>query len=709
LTSLQRQKITAQRPPQPEGPVVSPTLIPQLPEPLPPLPALPTTQEELGFFDRAKKHIGNRASYAEFLKLINLYSNDLVDKYTLMDRVGAFVGSNTDLMIWFNNFLGTEEQDDTMDGRLRPDPGRVNLSHCRALGPSYRHLPKRDQNRSCKGRDGMCHEVLNDVWASHPTWASEDSGFVAHRKNQYEEALHRIEEERHDYDFHIESCHRTIQLMEPLVQQINAMSDADRANFQLQPGLGGASEAIPKRIIMKIYDREFGAKIMTDMFLQPVKVLPIILRRLKQKLEEWKQVQREWEKLWREQIHKQFWKSLDHQGINAKNLDKKNFQQKTLLSEIQAKYEEQKKNRDMGFSQPKHQLEYEFNSPEVILDAARLVLVGLDTDRGNYSSSDQSKIRNFFLDFVPKFFGMEREQFDHLLSDDRDQARSNDEMDEDQLSDHRPLPRTKSKGKKANSLHRSVVDRGNGRDDSVASGSKESTPTPLDTGDVDMISDAALESASIDAPPKQWIKHASDPIHNVRLVKLDESYPHTTFNLYANANIYQFFRLYEMLYTRLLAIKQNEANVHEAVSRYKGEGHGPKPAIELHMIDKGPEDFFAHTDVNADYYSQILQMCEMVISGHWEMTHLEDTLRRYYNQTGWQLYTVDKLVAAIIRCMFNVMSSDAKDKSLDISNLFLRDRERPDTTRAQEIQYRKQVEKFSKDGEVYRISYVGAH
>lgn len=688
----------------PDGPVPSPTLIPQLPEPLPPLPPLHTTQEEFGFFDRAKKHIGNRASYAEFLKLINLFTQDLIDKHVLIDRVGAFIGNNPDLMAFFTNFLGIEEQEDLVESRIRPDPGRVNLSHCRSLGPSYRHLPKRDQNKLCKGRDAMCYEVLNDVWASHPTWASEDSGFVAHRKNQYEEALHRVEEERHDYDFHIESCQRTIQLMEPLVQQINAASDADRANFQLQPGLGGASEAIPKRIIMKIYGREVGARIMSDMFVRPAAVLPIILRRLKQKLEEWKQVQREWEKIWREQIHRQFWKSLDHQGINAKNLDKKNFQQKTLVSEIQAKFEEQRKSRDAGFPQPKHQLEYSFTSPDVVLDATRLVLVGLEADRSNYNPGDQTKIRNFFLDFIPKFFSMDKQLFENLVLEHPDLVRSQEEADEEPPSEVRPVPRSKSKLKKQALLYRNVLDRS--RDESVVSGSKESTPMPIDASDTEMPTETILDGPTLDNPPTTWIKLNPRLKESTKLFTLDEAYPHTTFNFWANANLYQFFRLYEMLYSRLLALKQNEKAVHESVHRYKGEGGGPKPAVELGMIDKGPDDFFNNTGPDADYYTQVLLMCEEVIAGILEMSHLEETLRRYYNATGWQLYTVDKLVAAIIRCIWGVLSSDNKDKSLDITNLFLKDRDRPDTTRAQEIQYRKQVEKFSKDGEVYRISFV---
>ena len=76
----------------------------------------------------------------------------------------------------------------------------------REIRSFWKHTDKRLQERlkACSGRDEMCYSVLNDDWASHPTWASEDSGFVAHRKNVFEEGLHRIEEERHDYDFNIE-------------------------------------------------------------------------------------------------------------------------------------------------------------------------------------------------------------------------------------------------------------------------------------------------------------------------------------------------------------------------------------------------------------------------------------------------------------------------------------------------------------------------
>ena len=699
-----RQKLTTQRQPQADAIITSPTLIPQLPEPLPPFPSIHTTQEELGFFDRAKKQIGNRAAYAEFLKLINLYTQDLIDKYTLADRVVSFLGSNPDLMSFFRDFLGIQEQEEVIVARARPDPGRVNLAHCRSLGPSYRHLPKRDQNKTCKGRDGMCYEVLNDVWASHPTWASEDSGFVAHRKNQYEEALHRIEEERHDYDFHIESCQRTIQLMEPLVQQIQTMSDQDRPAFQLAPGLGGASEAIPKRIIMKVYGRDIGARVMQEMFLRPTAVLPIILGRLKQKLEEWKATQREWEKVWRDQINKQFWRSLDHQGINAKNTDKKNFQQKTLTTEIQAKYEEGKKDREAGNLSKKHQLEYSFQDVEVIADAARLVTGCLESDRSGFNSGEVERIRAWFLDFVPRFFGLSGENFANQVRVEVPGSRD-EEMQDGIENDSVPGMKPKSKG----GLLRQAVDKRNGKDDS-ASASKESTPIPTTEHDTTMAEDI-LQSDVADSPRQPWINHVQGDIQPQQ-VSLEETYTHTSFNLYANANIYCFFRLFQFLYSRLLAIKENEQNVVDAVGRAKGtlgNPNGEKAAIELRMVDRAPDFFFSSLSSKGNphhFYSEILRQCEDVVNGTGEQQHLEDTLRRFYNKHGWQLYTVDKLVSAMVRFIMNILGGDAKDKSVDITNLFFKDRERPDTTRRQEIQYRKTVERFSKDGEVFRISYV---
>lgn len=144
-----------------------------------------------------------------------------------------------------------------------------------------------ERQKPCSGRDELCNSVLNDDWASHPTWASEDSGFVAHRKNAFEESLHRIEEERHDYDFNIEANAKVIQLLEPIAQTIIAMDPVERSSFRLPLGLGTPARSIYNRVLKKIYGSE-GPRVVQELFEDPCAVLPVILPRLKQKDEEWR-------------------------------------------------------------------------------------------------------------------------------------------------------------------------------------------------------------------------------------------------------------------------------------------------------------------------------------------------------------------------------------------------------------------------------------
>jgi len=107
----------------------------------------------------------------------------------------------------------------------------------------------------------------------------------------HEEGLHRIEEERHDYDFNIEALARTVQLLDPIAQQLQVKPLEERMKFQLPAGLGGQSETIYKRVIMKLYGRERGKMVIEALFAQPWNVVPTLLTRLKMKLEEYKAAQ----------------------------------------------------------------------------------------------------------------------------------------------------------------------------------------------------------------------------------------------------------------------------------------------------------------------------------------------------------------------------------------------------------------------------------
>ena len=283
LITMQRVKVEPTKPAPVEVRDISPSLIPPpLPAPIPPTP-IPVISEEMAFFDRVKKFVANKQIFNEFLKICNLYTQELINTNILVQKASNYIGGNLELMAWFKTFVKYTGDDEIIENEPKVGGDKVVLSNCRGLGPSYRLLPKLEKHRTCSGRDELCQEVLNDEWVSHPTWASEDSGFIAHRKNSFEETLHRTEEERHDYDFNIEACLRTIQLMEPIAQQLMLMSNDERADYKLPRGIGGQSETIYERVIKKIYDRVRGQKVIDDMFQSPAAVVPLVLRRLKQR------------------------------------------------------------------------------------------------------------------------------------------------------------------------------------------------------------------------------------------------------------------------------------------------------------------------------------------------------------------------------------------------------------------------------------------
>lgn len=90
---------------------------------------------------------------------------------------------------------------------------------------------------------------------------------------------------------------------------------------------------------MHFYSRSFGMKVavwgVTRVILRPCS-------RLKLKEDEWREAQRGFNKIWRQQNEKYYLKSLDHQGINFKQNDTKVLRSKTLLNEIESIYDEVK-------------------------------------------------------------------------------------------------------------------------------------------------------------------------------------------------------------------------------------------------------------------------------------------------------------------------------------------------------------------------------
>lgn len=58
--------------------------------------------------------------------------------------------------------------------------------------------------------------------------------------------MHRVEEERHEYDYYIEANLRSIQTLETLASRIANMPEEEKETFKLPPNLGHTSTIYEK-------------------------------------------------------------------------------------------------------------------------------------------------------------------------------------------------------------------------------------------------------------------------------------------------------------------------------------------------------------------------------------------------------------------------------------------------------------------------------
>lgn len=115
-----------------------------------------STADDQAFFEKVKRTLDNRETYDEFLKLINLFSQDIIDMRTLMDKSNYFLGEGTELSIQFRRIVGWEERE-----RLFRDPDDPSVGTAKNLaiyvphnkddmhhkcGPSYRRIPANVSN-----------------------------------------------------------------------------------------------------------------------------------------------------------------------------------------------------------------------------------------------------------------------------------------------------------------------------------------------------------------------------------------------------------------------------------------------------------------------------------------------------------------------------------------------------------------------------------
>ncbi|KAI8645248.1 hypothetical protein BD408DRAFT_412043 [Parasitella parasitica] len=656
--------------------------------------------EEVDLFDRIKKHIGNKPSYEEFLKLLNLYTQEIVDMDTLVTQVKGFLGNRKELMDAFKYTIGYESKEPAIEKPAVSAP-KPDLNKCDAVkdSPSYRIVSKEWQHQPCSGRDQMCWEVLNDEFVSHPIWASEDSGFVASKKNQYEEALHRCEEERYEYDLNIEANLNTISLLKPIANRIEQMSPEELKFMRLEPGLGGPTVSIYERIIRKIYDNERGSEIIDMLYRRPASVVPIVLKRLELKDKEWRRAQREWNRVWRDIDSKNFYRSLDYQGTTFKMNDRKAMANKGLIAEIES-LQKEKPNEPVQF-------QHEFQDDTLFKDIARLICSFMDKQTG-FSKLDKQKVRNFLRTFVAMFFHVqdtlpaetciEQDDANELEEDDNNK----DESDSTQNGSVSPRKRATSEDDHGRLL-RGVFKRNAPPQPPAAAATTTTTSSSSSSSSAAAAAAAELDTMSIDdeiVVPDDVIMDQTDNHLDLFAVAAAATAPEIInqkriYSFFCNSQYYCLFRLYLVIYERLHKMK--------SISSENDAGPGKKlnqTAVDLDLVSSRFEDI----DLSNGFYRALMDMVDSYFEGEIDQATFEENVRYVYGIDAYVIFTIDKTIQSLIKQIQNI---SIDKKSNELFKLFSQDQQTADQSSVRTLSaYRSLVEDILElDENLYKISF----
>ena len=333
------------------------------------IPELPTqtTTAEAAFFERAKLHLNRKelapdkpagsrrhTPYTEFLKCLHLFGSGILNKEEMVlmlrglfmqghaPKSGANAGGGAsnpnvandaqELLREFEEILVGRghfaDQENLLKDKSKYGDKQVRdfeFSGCDKPTPSYRSLPSDypvNLFHSHSGQSGTDASVLNNSVVCVPArrthqmvWSPEEYDGPAERNNVYEENLFKVEDERFEVDMAIERNVMAMRLVEPIADEVSQLRTSEEKDGQ---PIGRMRYKLRSRqlncgqvnAIARLYG-DSGDEVLQHLIRNPIAVLPIVYRRLRQKDVEWRKAKAEMSKRWKVSDAENYVGSLD--------------------------------------------------------------------------------------------------------------------------------------------------------------------------------------------------------------------------------------------------------------------------------------------------------------------------------------------------------------------------------------------------------------
>lgn len=315
--------------------------------------------------------------------------------------------------------------------------------------PSYAPIPRDYPSALFMSHHGQSEEeakVLNDtlvcVGNKMPgTESPEDFDAINIRRNAYEEAMFRIEDERFEVDMAIERNALAMRQIEPIAEEIAVLRDTEEKDGQpigrLQYKLKSRSlNSIQINAIGRIYG-EKGDEVIEHLSRNPLAAVPIVYQRLREKDQEWRRQKSDLMAKWKSLVESNYEGSSDFLCYqNRKDVEKALTNDRLL--------EECKKARSFCSSLEKRfgsSVKYGLSSPDrsaVLYEPYAMVEMKPDSSAHQHAVSllckqvvnsslkvlgDREKVGRIWSEFVMPFFNYPA----HWLADEVRQSFRGDE------------------------------------------------------------------------------------------------------------------------------------------------------------------------------------------------------------------------------------------------------------------------------------------
>ncbi|MEW5314307.1 MAG: hypothetical protein WDW38_005815 [Sanguina aurantia] len=537
---------------------------------------------------------------------------------------------------------------------------------------SYVKMPVGYPPLSCCGRTSVGKQVLNDSFVNVIT-GSEDYSFKLMRKNQYEEALFRCEDDRYEFEMCIETNGAAMKRLRAISERLQGMGSEERSAYRLEDAALGR---VHFRAIERLYADQ-GQNLLELMRKNPAVAVPIVLMRMEQKDAEWRKVRADMTTTWQKVYDANYHKSLDHRSFYFKQAEKKLLLPKTMVTEVRDAAER----RRLQDSHLAHQLShchrldpsappdlvYDYSQRKVFEDCFSVLRAA--SKQHLQSGGPRESVMGLYLELVEPLFGLKPRtaelarmkaekqeakraaaQATEAKSDTIEPAGHEDEnMDEAETRGRKPSATpngtpepTVAAAAAAMKAGRSATGDRSGASAAVPQSGEDEAD---DEGSADVVVKAEDEAGgdgmeSSDENPGRsyescrplapWTGKEHGPGPNGRRV------------LFANDHMYVFFRYHRFLFDRLWTARKCCDAKASAPTRHgesQAEPEDPQAQLEARELQAS----LLHTS--------FIDKLTCVINSTMEVSAFEDQCRSLLGTNSYELFTLDKLVHKLLKHM----------------------------------------------------------